>query len=412
MEVYLVGGAVRDELLGRPVLERDWVVVGATPEQMEQAGFRPVGRDFPVFLHPDTGEEYALARTERKTARGYRGFQVYATPDVTLEQDLLRRDLTVNAIARGGDGELLDPHGGVRDLEDRILRHVSPAFIEDPVRVLRVARFAALLADLGFSVAADTQTLMARMVESGELDALVPERVWQETRRSLETDRPEVFFETLKSCGALACVFPELDSLFGAPDPAASQTDGDAGIRMLEALGNAVRLTPQTRIRFAALVHGLRAGEPPADTGSTGGSDEERGGRIVAGLCSRLRIPNDFRDLAVITTRFHQQYGRAAELDAEAILALLEGTDAFRRPGRFAEFLTACEAIYRTESASREADDPRSGILARALDAAATARPAAGDGLSGKEIGERLRVDRLRALASIAATPAARPQPK
>jgi tRNA nucleotidyltransferase (CCA-adding enzyme) len=394
MEVYLVGGAVRDELLGRPVRERDWVVVGATPEEMVEQGFRPVGRDFPVFLHPESGEEYALARTERKTARGYRGFRVHATPDVTLEQDLLRRDLTVNAMARDSAGQLIDPYNGRRDIEDRVLRHVSPAFVEDPVRVLRVARFSAMLTALGFTIAPDTRELMREMVASGELDALVPERVWQETRRSLETGRPDVFFSVLRDCGALACVFPELDRLFDAPAGLDGSTGPDAGALMLAAVREAARLTPLARIRFAALAHGVRRGA--SFQGSEPG--DEAGAQVIADMSARLRIPNDYRDLAMLAARFHADCIRAAGLDAEGLLETLEGLDAFRRPERFGEFLVACEAILQADAGHSDHMGP--AILDRARAAASSVRPA-GE-LAGKDIGKRLRDDRLRALVGVA----------
>jgi tRNA nucleotidyltransferase (CCA-adding enzyme) len=401
MEVYLVGGAVRDELLGRPVLERDWVVVGATPEQMEQAGYRPVGRDFPVFLHPDTGEEYALARTERKTARGYRGFNVQASPEVTLEQDLMRRDLTINAIAKDEDGNLRDPYGGVRDLEDRVLRHVSPAFVEDPVRVLRVARFAATLSPLGFAVAPATRDLMRQLVDSGELDSLVPERVWQETRRSLETDGPDVFFATLRDCGALGCVFPELDGLFGASRDGCPQSD--AGEYMLVAVREAARLTLEPRVRFAALVAGV------GRTDATTGEMRESGARIIAALADRLRIPNDYRDLAILVARFCPFCHRADELGAEDLLIVLEGLDAFRRPARLEDFLAACEADLRAAPGAGEAGFAQAGVLMVAFEAAAAIRPVTDGTTPGHRIGRRLREDRLRALEEIVSE---RTQPK
>ena len=398
MKTYLVGGAVRDDLLGRPVRERDWVVVGASPEEMEREGFRPVGRDFPVFLHPDTGEEYALARTERKTARGYRGFSIHAAPDVTLEEDLARRDLTVNAMARDEHGDLVDPHGGMQDLRDRILRHVSPAFTEDPVRVLRVARFAAMLAGEGFRVAEETMGLMGDMVASGEVDALVPERIWQETCRALETDRPDVFIETLRACGALARIFPELDRLFGVPQPARWHPEIDTGVHILLVMREAAALTREPRIRFAALVHDLGKGLTPAEVLPGHRGHEEKGAQLVRDLAARLRIPNDFRDLGVLTARYHGLCHRALELRPGTVLQLLGRLDAFRRPERFEEFLLACQADMGGRGGHAGRPYPQADLLRAAREAAQAVPPVDTGDLTGEEIGRELRERRLRAV--------------
>ena len=409
METYLVGGAVRDELLGLPVGERDWVVVGSTPEEMVRAGYRPVGRDFPVFLHPETHEEYALARTERKTAPGYRGFVINASPEVTLEQDLLRRDLTVNAIARAGSGELVDPWGGMRDLEARLLRHVSPAFAEDPVRILRAARLAARFHELGFSMAAETMELMRQMVAAGEVDALVPERVWQETRRALETARPDVFLQVLRDCGALAVIFPELEALFGVPQPARWHPEVDTGRHLLLCMRAAARLGLDTEARFAVLLHDLGKGTTPREYWPAHHGHEERSVTLARRLCARLRAPTSFRELAEIVARYHGLCHRAAELKPATTLKLLEAVDALRRPERFEQFLAACEADLKGRDGLENAPYPQAALLRRALAAAAGVDPGelVAAGLSGPALGERLRELRIAAIA--AACP--RPQP-
>ena len=403
MEVYLVGGAIRDELLGLPVGERDWVVVGATPEEMVQEGFRPVGRDFPVFLHPTTHEEYALARTERKVARGYRGFEVYCAPDVTLEDDLKRRDLTLNAMARDAAGRLVDPHGGQADIANRLLRHVSDAFVEDPVRILRVARFAARFAPLGFSVDASTNALMRSMVEAGEADALVAERVWQETAKALAEPRPDVFLEVLRACGALARVFPELDALWGVPQTARWHPEVDTGTHMLLVMRAAAALTDSPRIRFAALMHDLGKGTTPRANWPRHIGHEDRGARMVLRLAGRLRVPNDFRDLAEMTARWHGVAHRAGELRPETVLKLLERCDAMRRPDRFREFLVACEADVRGRGGWAERPYPQAARLAGALDAALAVDldDAGRRGLSGDAIGKALRKKRLAAITAL-----------
>jgi len=397
MQIYKVGGCVRDELLGLPVKDRDWVVVGATPEEMLTAGYKPVGKDFPVFLHPQTHEEYALARTERKTAPGYTGFAFHASPGVSLEDDLKRRDLTINAMAETETGELIDPYHGRDDLEQRLLRHVSPAFMEDPVRILRVARFAARLAEFNFHVAEETLELMRGMVANGEVDALVPERVWQETVRALGEATPTRFFEVLRDCGALARLFPELDRLYGVPQPEEHHPEIDTGVHTMLVLQQAARLSTDPKIRFAALVHDLGKGITPKAEWPTHAEHEERGVPLVEALCQRLRVPNDYRDLAILVTRYHLHYHRAAEMTDTAMLETLMGLDAFRRPQRFEEFLLACEADSRGRPGyeNQQYDQPaifrRAYAAAAAIDAAALAQ----QGLKGDAIAEELARQRL-----------------
>ncbi|MCK6371577.1 MAG: multifunctional CCA addition/repair protein, partial [Gammaproteobacteria bacterium] len=347
MQKYLVGGAVRDRLLGLPVAERDWVVVGSTPEEMESLGYRRVGASFPVYLDPRSGEEHALARTERRTGRGYRGFAVDAGRGVTLEDDLRRRDLTVNAMAEDADGRLIDPYGGRADLEARRLRHVSDAFREDPVRILRVARFAARFAPLGFVVAAETLQLMREMVAAGEAADLVPERVWQETERALATDRPDVFVSTLRECGALAVIYPEIDVLWGVPQPEKWHPEIDTGVHLLMALRQGARLSPKPEVRFAVLVHDLGKGTTPRRFWPRHTGHEERSVALAGALCDRLAVPNRYRELGCAVARYHGLSHRALELRPATIVRLLEGVDAFRRPERFEDFLAACEADAR-----------------------------------------------------------------
>lgn len=344
MKVYLVGGAVRDQLLGYPVKERDWVIVGATPEQMIQQGYQQVGRDFPVFLHPLTREEYALARTERKSAPGYYGFECDFKPQVTLEEDLLRRDLTINAMAMDQNGQLIDPYKGQADLQAKILRHVSPAFVEDPVRVLRVARFAARYHHLGFKLADETRALMYAMVIRDELVHLVAERVWQEWQRSLEERNPEVFISTLRICGALKVVLPEIDALFGIPNSNHYHPEVDSGVHSLMALQAAVNLSNDTLVRFAAFVHDLGKAATPIVEWPKHHGHEERGATIIESLSKRLRIPADYRKFAVMVSRYHLNIHRLFELRANTIVKTLEQTDAFRRPKLFEKLLLTCEA--------------------------------------------------------------------
>ncbi len=386
---------MRDTLLGFTPKEHDWVVVGATPEQLESQGYKQVGKDFPVFLHPKTHEEYALARTERKTAPGYHGFAIHAAPDVTLEEDLLRRDLTVNAIAQTADGQLIDPFNGQQDLADKLLRHVSPAFSEDPIRILRVARFAARFAHLGFDIAPETRKLMRDMVTAGEVDTLVAERVWTETKRALDEKTPARFFEVLRECGALAILFPEIERLFGVPQPEKHHPEIDTGLHTLMVLEQAARLSSDTRVRFAALVHDLGKGTTPKDQWPKHIAHEERGVPLVEDLCQRLRVPKSYRELAVAVTRYHLHYHRAAELKPATLLKLFNALDTFRRPERFELFILACEADSRGRTGFENAHFDQPDILRRARDAAAavTARELTGE-FTGAAISEEL--DRLR----------------
>ncbi len=347
MKTYLVGGAVRDELLQLPVKEHDWVVVGSTPEAMANAGYRPVGKDFPVFLHPETHEEYALARTERKTAPGYHGFSFHASPGVTLEEDLQRRDLTINAIAKDQNGELIDPYDGLADIKKRELRHVSDAFAEDPVRILRIARFSARFHALGFSVADETMQLMRQMVEAGEVDALVPERVWAEMHKALSADSPSVFFEVLRECGALKVLMPELERLWGVPQPERWHPEIDTGVHTMMVLDQAARLTEDLPVRFAALVHDLGKGTTPADILPSHRGHEFRSVKLVKEVSQRMRVPNHYRDLAIVVAEHHGHYHRVAEMKSSTIVEKLQAIDAYRRPERFQQFLLACEADAR-----------------------------------------------------------------
>lgn len=403
MQVYLVGGAVRDRLLGLPVRERDWVVVGAEPEELERRGFLRVGREFPVYLHPQTHEEHALARRERKIAPGYRGFTTQFSPDVTLEEDLRRRDLTINAMAESSDGRLVDPWGGRRDLEARLLRHVSEAFVEDPVRILRLARFAARFAELGFRVAEDTRALMRTMVASGEVDALVPERVWQESERALAEPRPDVFFEVLRECGALAVVFPEIEALFGVPQPPKWHPEIDTGVHTLLVVRCAAQLSASTAVRFAALVHDLGKARTPPERWPSHHGHEEAGVALIEALAARLRAPNEHRELAVLAARHHGLVHRALELRPATVLGLLEKTDAFRRPERFADLLLACEADARGRTGLESRPYPQADYLRRARDAAAAVTLAEPEraGLAGPEIGAAIRARRIAAIESL-----------
>lgn len=347
MKTYLVGGAVRDEILKYPFNENDWVVVGASVDDMLTAGYQQVGKDFPVFLHPETKEEYALARTERKTAAGYKGFEVHASPEVTLDEDLIRRDLTINAIAKDNNGKLLDPFNGIDDINNKTLRHVSDAFSEDPVRILRIARFMARYAHLNFSIANETMDLMKAMVSSGEVDALVPERVWREMEKALSEKTPRQFIETLRECGALQRIIPELDCLWGVPQPEEHHPEIDTGIHTMMALEQASLLSSDSQVRFAALFHDLGKGTTPKDEWPHHINHEARGAKIVLEVCQRIRIPNEYRDLAERTARFHLHFHRALELKPTTIVKTLTQLDAFRKPGRFEKFLFASEADAR-----------------------------------------------------------------
>ena len=367
MQTYVVGGAVRDQLLGLPVADRDYVVVGSTPEQMQARGFRPVGKDFPVFLHPQTQEEYALARTERKTAPGYHGFHFHAAPDVTLEQDLARRDLTINAMALAEDGSIIDPFNGRADLQARLLRHVSPAFVEDPVRILRLARFAARF---DFAVAAETMTLMRDMVESGEVDALVPERVWQELAKGLMGPKPSRMFTTLRDCGALARILPELDRLWGVPQPAAHHPEVDTGVHTMLVVDYAASQGWNLATRVAALLHDLGKGNTPRDQWPRHIGHEIRGVKLVEAVCERLRVPNDCRDLARHTARYHGDIHRGLELRPDTVLKLLQAVDAFRKPQRFGDLLNASIADSRGRPGFEQRPFPQADRLQLALAAA------------------------------------------
>ena len=367
MKIYAVGGSVRDELLGLPVTDRDYVVVGATPEQMVKLGYKPVGKDFPVFLHPATHEEYALARTERKTARGYHGFEFHTAPDVTLEQDLARRDVTVNAIAKDEAGNLVDPFGGVADLKARVLRHVGSAFAEDPVRILRVARFAARL---DFAIAPETCELMREMVAGGEADALVAERVWQELARGLMEKQPSRMLRVLRDCGALARILPELDALFGVPQPAEHHPEVDTGEHMLLVLDYAAAQGFPLEVRFAALTHDLGKGTTPRSEWPRHIGHEERGAELARQLCERWRVPHECRDLALLAALHHGVIHRALELKAATILKLLQACDAWRRPQRFAQLLDACACDFHGRTGYRERPYPQAARLQAALAAA------------------------------------------
>jgi tRNA nucleotidyltransferase (CCA-adding enzyme) len=373
VKVYEVGGAVRDELLGLPVKDRDFVVVGATPEEMVALGYRAVGRDFPVFLHPTTHEEYALARTERKTGRGYRGFQIFASPEVTLEDDLARRDLTINAMARAEQGDLIDPFNGAADIQSRILRHIGPAFVEDPVRVLRVARFAARF---GFDVAPETMRLMREMVIEGEVDHLVAERVWQEFARGLMAEHPVRMFAVLRECGALARILPELDCLFGVPQPAQHHPEVDTGEHVMRALQCAAQRGEALEVRFALLVHDLGKGTTPRDEWPRHIGHEGRSLPLIEALCDRLRVPVACRELALAVAKWHTHVHRALELRPETLLKVLEQCDAFRRPERFDAMLRACECDARGRLGFEERSYPQAERMREAARAAAAVNTA------------------------------------
>lgn len=367
MEIYQVGGAVRDALLGLPVKDRDFVVVGATPEQMVELGYRPVGKDFPVFLHPESQEEYALARTERKTAKGYKGFQVFASPDVTLEEDLARRDLTINAIAQAEDGTLIDPYNGQVDIRDKILRHVSDAFIEDPVRILRAARFAARFTE--FTVAPETMRLMQDMVADGEVDALVPERVWQELAKGLMEAKPSRMFEVLRECGALKRIMPELDRLWGVPQPPQHHPEIDTGVHVMMVVDYAAAQGYSLPVRFSALTHDLGKGTTPQDVLPRHIGHEERSVHLLKDVCKRLRVPNDCKELAHVVAKFHGKVYRVDEMRSATKVQFLVDTDAIRQPERFKEFLRACECDFRGRTGYEEKPIPHTAIWLKLLDA-------------------------------------------
>ena len=403
MQRYLVGGAVRDALLGQAVTDRDWVVVGATPQALLDAGYLPVGKDFPVFLDPETREEVALARTERKTAPGYHGFAFHAAPEVTLEDDLARRDLTINAMAQDAEGRLIDPHGGQRDLQACRLRHVSPAFAEDPVRILRLARFAARLPD--FSVAPETEALMAGMVAAGEVDALVAERVWQELARGLMEPRPSRMFEVLRACGALRRLLPEVDRLWGVPQRAEYHPEVDTGVHLMMVLDMSARLAAPLPVRYACLGHDLGKGTTPVELLPRHLGHEERSARLLRAVGERLKVPSDCRELGDLVAREHGNVHRSSEFGAAALLRLIERCDALRRPERFEQALLACECDARGRLGLEEQPYPPRPRLRRALalvqsvDTAAVAAAAAGAGLKGPAVGEAIHRARLSRLA-------------
>jgi tRNA nucleotidyltransferase (CCA-adding enzyme) len=403
MQTYLVGGAVRDRLLGIAHSDSDWVVVGASPEEMVAAGYRPVGADFPVFLHPHTHEEYALARTERKSGRGYAGFVFHTGSDVSLEDDLRRRDFTINALAQDVEGRLIDPYGGQRDLDARVLRHVSEAFAEDPLRILRAARLLARFAPLGFTLAAETAALMRQMVAGGEVDHLVPERVWQETRRALIEARPSVYLRTLRDCGALARLFPEIDALYGVPQRAECHPEVDTGIHLELVLDQCPLLAPgDDQVAFAALVHDLGKALTPSAELPRHDTHEERGVVPVRALCERLKVPAEHRALALLVCRHHLLMHRFDELEPSTVLKLIEELDALRRPERAPRFVLTCEADHRGRLGMSDRPYPQGARLLAAIDAAraVTSAELLAQGLSGPALGEGIRKARLDAVAS------------
>ena len=400
MQSYLVGGAVRDKMLGIPVKDRDWVVVGSTPEDMLAEGFKPVGKDFPVFLHPDSKEEYALARTERKSGKGYKGFSFHTAPDVTLEDDLQRRDLTINAMAEDEQGRLIDPFNGAADLKAGVLRHVSPAFSEDPLRVLRVARFAATL---GFKIAPETMSLLKTMTASGELEALVPERVWTETEKALSGQYPARFILVLRACDALSVLFPELEKLFGIPQPEKYHPEIDSGLHTIMSLNQATRLSVDPVVRFAVLMHDLGKGTTPEAEWPSHHGHEGRGVKLVNQVCDRLRIPNRYRDLACIVAKFHLDCHRIQQMKPETVLKKLEQLDAFRRPERLEPFLLACEADARGRAGLEDSDYPQADYLKRALQAAnaVDSKALQAEGYEGKALGLELRQRRIKLIGQL-----------
>ncbi|WP_052283747.1 multifunctional CCA addition/repair protein [Kluyvera genomosp. 1] len=402
MKSYLVGGAVRDGLLGLPVKDKDWVVVGATPQQMLDAGYQQVGRDFPVFLHPNSHEEYALARTERKSGSGYTGFTCYAAPDVTLEQDLLRRDLTVNALAEDADGTIIDPYGGRRDLEQRTLRHVSPAFGEDPLRVLRVARFAARYAHLSFRIADETMALMREMTDAGELAHLTPERVWKETENALGTRNPQVFFQTLRDCGALKVLFPEIDALYGVPAPAKWHPEIDTGVHTLMTLTMAAMLSPEIDVRFATLCHDLGKGLTPKEFWPRHHGHGPAGVKLVEQLSLRLKVPNEMRDLAKLVAEFHDLIHTLPILQPKTLIKLFDSIDAWRKPQRVEQIALTSEADVRGRTHFEACDYPQGRLLREAWEVAKSVgnKEVIEAGFKGPEIRQELTRRRIQAVAN------------
>lgn len=400
MEIYLVGGAVRDKLLGLPVHERDWVVVGATPEQLLSQGYQQVGKDFPVFLHPDTQDEYALARTERKSGTGYTGFICHADPDVTLKEDLMRRDLTINAIAEDKNGNLYDPYHGKQDLDNRVLRHVSLAFREDPLRVLRLARFAARFAHLGFTIADETRQLLVEMVSSGELSALTPERVWKETEKALSTQDPQVYFEVLRGCGALKVLFPEINKLFGIPAPEKWHPEIDTGIHTLMVLAEAAKLTTDISVRFAALCHDIGKGLTPPDKWPHHYGHGVLGIQLIMQLSERIRIPNEIRDFAVIAAQYHDLIHSATELKPNTIVQLFDSIDVWRRPERLSKLLLVSEADFKGRKGWQNKPYPQAKYMADAFSIVSevTAKTVMAEGVSGPAIKQALYERRIAVL--------------
>ena len=405
MKIYQVGGAVRDKLLKRSVKDRDWVVTGSTPEEMVASGYKPVGKDFPVFLHPETHEEYALARTEKKSGKGYKGFVFHTSPEITIEEDLARRDLTINAIAEDEDGKLIDPFGGSNDLEQGLLKHVSPAFIEDPLRVLRVARFAARF---GFRVADETMQLMQEISTSGELEVLVPERVWGEMDKALSEKYPARFILVLRACHALQVLFPEIDRLFGVPQPQKHHPEIDTGLHTIMVLNQASRLTDDPQIRFAALLHDLGKGTTPDKEWPKHNGHETRGAKLVDKLCKRYKIPNAYRELAILVARYHLDCHRVQELRPETLLRKLEALDAFRRSQRFEQFLIACEADARGRAGFEDRAYPQKDYFCKALALANNIGVSAlvNQGLKGEAIAHAIKSERISALKRLKQNPA------
>lgn len=406
MNTYLVGGAVRDQLLNRPVVDRDWVVVGATPDELIQRGFKPVGKDFPVFLNPQTHEEYALARTEKKQGKGYHGFSCYFAPDVTLEQDLERRDLTINAIAQSEDGTLVDPFNGVADLQAKVLRHVSTAFIEDPLRVLRVARFAARYHSLGFTIAEETLQLMRQLAASGELNHLTPERVWKETEKALSENSPQVYFQTLHQVDALACIFPELDRLWGIPNPPQWHPEIDSGIHTMMVLEQAAKLSSSIDVRFAALCHDLGKGLTPEHEWPSHKGHEVAGIKVIEKMSQRLRIPNKLKQLACVTSEYHLHCHRAFELNPKTLIKTLESTGAYRQENAFEQFLLACKADFLGRTGFEDKPYPQLDFLSQLREKTATidAKPFIDEGYTGKKIGEQIYRKRVSIATSFRAS--------
>lgn len=406
MQIYKVGGAVRDRLLGKTVADTDWVVVGATADEMLSQGFRPVGADFPVFLHPKTGEEYALARTERKSGTGYGGFIFHADPEVSLEEDLIRRDLTINAIAEDAQGRLTDPYHGQEDLKARVLRHVSPAFAEDPLRVLRVARFAARYAADGFTIAPETMTLMQQLSESGELEALTPERSWKEISRALMENQPQVFIQVLRECGALKVLFPEVDALFGVPQPAAHHPEIDTGQHVLSVLEQAAIHHQPLSVRWACLLHDLGKGLTPESEWPRHIAHEHTGLRLIKAVNARFKVPRDCQELAMLVGQYHTHGHRALELKASTLFELMQSFDIYRRPQRFEEFIAGCEMDARGRLGLEQRDYPQAEYLRGAANAARTVavQPLRDQGYEGPELGEALKQERLKAVQAYKAT--------